>query len=98
MQISTEEINKLRSGVQQNRRTSEIAMPDGLVDVSKLPGVGVSDAEVEELKALIETLPDVREDRVAELKRQIENGSYHVSSDEIADLMMRRALADRAGH
>ena len=98
MQISTEEINKLRSGVKENRRPEQLGLMDAPIDLSKMPGIGVSAAEVEELKALIEALPDVREDRVAELKRQIENGTYHVSSNEIADLMMRRALADRAGH
>ena len=98
MQISTEEINRLRSGVQENRRQGELGVIDAPIDLSKMPGMGVSAAEVEELKAVIAHMPDVREDRVAELKRQIENGTYHVSSEEIADSMMRRALADRAGH
>ena len=98
MQISTEEINKLRSGAHQVQLLDANGNLDAPIDLSKMPGVGVSAKEVEELKALIETLPDVREDRVAELKRQIENGTYHVGSEEIADLMMRRALADRAGH
>ena len=39
-------------------------------------------------------LPDVREERVAALKAQIENGTYNVSGEDIADLMIRRTLAD----
>ena len=38
----------------------------------------------------IAALPEVRSDRVAELKRQIEAGTYHVSADEIADAMLEQ--------
>jgi flagellar biosynthesis anti-sigma factor FlgM len=52
------------------------------------------DAEVQRVKALVEALPDVREDLVQALKARVEAGTYHVSSDEIADLMIRRTWAD----
>ncbi|MFM7321806.1 MAG: flagellar biosynthesis anti-sigma factor FlgM [Armatimonadota bacterium] len=39
--------------------------------------------------------PDVREDIVASLKERIEAGAYRVSGIEIAEMMVRRALADR---
>lgn len=39
--------------------------------------------------------PDVRDDIVAELKQKIENGSYHVSGEQIGEMMIRRMLADR---
>jgi len=38
--------------------------------------------------------PDVREDRVAMLKKQIEDGSYKIDSGKIADGMMREAIRD----
>lgn len=38
--------------------------------------------------------PDVREDRVAMLKKQIEEGTYKVDSGKIADGMMREAILD----
>lgn len=41
-------------------------------------------------------LPD-REDRVAELKARVDAGTYNPSGDEIADAMIRRAIADRMG-
>ncbi len=50
--------------------------------------------EVQRVTELINRLPEVREDRVQALKAQIENGTYHVSSEDIADLIIRRALAD----
>jgi len=38
--------------------------------------------------------PDVREDRVAMLKKQIEEGNYKIDSGKIADGMMREAIRD----
>jgi len=38
--------------------------------------------------------PDVREDRVAMLKKQIEEGNYKVDSGKVADGMMREAILD----
>jgi len=38
--------------------------------------------------------PDVREDRVAMLKKQIDEGSYKIDSGKIADGMMREAIRD----
>lgn len=38
--------------------------------------------------------PDVREDKIAELKAKIASGDYKVSSENIADGMMREAIKD----
>lgn len=56
--------------------------------------ISVTDIDIQKIKEAIANLPDVREDRVAALKARIENGTYNVKSDEIADLIIRRALAD----
>ena len=50
--------------------------------------------EIEKVKKVVKKLPDTRSDRVQALKAQIENGTYHVSGEDIADLIIRRALAD----
>lgn len=42
----------------------------------------------------LEDMPEVREEVVADLKARIEAGKYQVSSDMIAELMIRRAKAD----
>lgn len=39
--------------------------------------------------------PDVREDRVAALKKQIQEGTYQVDSGKIADGMLREAIKDK---
>ncbi|MBL1149541.1 MAG: flagellar biosynthesis anti-sigma factor FlgM [Armatimonadetes bacterium] len=40
-------------------------------------------------------MPEVRAELVAELKARIERGEYQVSSEDIVDSMIRRAIADR---
>ncbi len=38
--------------------------------------------------------PDIREDKVADLKRRIESGEYKADAGNIADGMMREAIRD----
>ena len=50
--------------------------------------------EVQQIARLVKELPDMRAARVRALKAQVENGTYHVSGEDIADLIIRRLLAD----
>ncbi len=43
----------------------------------------------------VDAAPDVREGLVARLKSQVDAGTYHVSSKDIAEQIVRRAQADR---
>jgi negative regulator of flagellin synthesis FlgM len=38
--------------------------------------------------------PDVREDRVAELKKKIQDGTYQVDAGKVADGMLREAILE----
>ena len=49
---------------------------------------------VEQVKSDVMGMGD-REDRIAELKAKIESGAYNPTGDEIAEAMVRRAIADR---
>lgn len=59
--------------------------------------VEISDTaqDIQNAKQMVMQAPDVREDVVAAIKARIDNGTYAVSGEDIADLMIRRALADR---
>lgn len=48
--------------------------------------------EFAQAKAVATAAPDVREGRVAELKKRISEGSYHVDADAIADRMVDEHL------
>jgi anti-sigma28 factor (negative regulator of flagellin synthesis) len=51
--------------------------------------------EIQMTMEAISREPDVREQVVASLREQIESGSYFVSGEQIAQMMVRRALVDR---
>ncbi len=101
MKISVQEVDRII-------RTRSIA-PTRLtrVDLSEKPvkttGQGAEASveissraqEIQQAKKAVEALPDIREEQVEALKARIEGGNYQVSGEEIADLMIRRAYADR---
>lgn len=51
--------------------------------------------ELQRLQDVVKGLPDVREGRVAELRKAIEAGTYRVDSAQVAEKMVARFLVDR---
>lgn len=69
--------------------TSSVHLPEESV---------VSALESSDMKMISDALarvPDTRDQIVASLKERIESGSYQVTGEQIAEMMVRRALADR---
>ena len=50
--------------------------------------------EVAKYKEAVKAIPDIRQKRIEELKRQIESGEYHVDSKKIAEKILNRRLED----
>ena len=48
--------------------------------------------DIQEAQRQLEAIPDVREDKVAQLKEQIENGTYEMDEEKIAGKMITDAL------
>lgn len=48
--------------------------------------------KIQEASKQLKTIPDVREDKVAQLKEQVENGTYEIDADKIADKMLKESL------
>ncbi len=102
MKISIEEVSRLLAFTPAERiggNSSTISVSRqayGASESQQAASVEVSSTaqEVQQIKKMVNQLPDVREDRVQALKAQIENGTYHVSGEDIADLIIRRTLAD----
>lgn len=96
MRISNDELQRIaqyggtQTKQEEGRMVTESVVPIGESVVSAL--------ESRDMKMISETLaqiPDIREQIVASLKERIESGTYHVSGEQIAEMMVRRALADR---
>jgi len=67
-----------------NKASKAQAVSDAKVKMGK-DEVQISSEALELLKQVEATEEPVRKDKVSELKQQIENGMYHVSSDKIAE-------------
>ena len=86
MKVSNEQIASVLA--HQGALTPESAVVDAAV-------IRVADKDlVESVVEKVKATPD-REDRIAELKAKLDAGQYNPSGDDIADAMIRRAIADR---
>ncbi|MBN1380248.1 MAG: flagellar biosynthesis anti-sigma factor FlgM [Deltaproteobacteria bacterium] len=50
--------------------------------------------DIQQIKQVIDQTPDVRADKVRELKQKVENGSYQVDSEKIAEKIVTESLID----
>ncbi len=50
--------------------------------------------EIHEAKKLLYSIPDIREEKVAVLKKSIKNGTYKIDNEKIADKMLKGSLLD----
>lgn len=100
MKISIEEVSRVleAQGVAPKRTpngngsgngTNGHAAPAASVEISPRA------QEIARVRAEVQAAPEVREDLVESIRARLEAGEYRVSSEDIADLMLRRAYADR---
>lgn len=89
MIISSREVDLIREASRSGLSGSILTNPNAVADAA-------AEAQlVMETKQAIRALPDVREELVAAIKARVDAGTYQVAGDEIADVMVRRAYADR---
>lgn len=50
--------------------------------------------DIQQIRQILDDIPDVREDRVRELKARIESGTYTVHPEKIAEKMAAESLID----
>lgn len=100
MKISLQEVERILRMQETLRATQRDASPSDESEPVSSSGAAtleISASAMDLLRArkAVEEAPDAREELVAELKARVDSGTYNVTADEIADLMVRRAYADR---
>jgi negative regulator of flagellin synthesis FlgM len=50
--------------------------------------------DIQQIRQIIDQTPDIREEKVVELKRQIDSGTYTVNSEKSAEKMVGESLID----
>jgi negative regulator of flagellin synthesis FlgM len=89
------QINPYINQVQQNAQAAETEGEKGRVNVGE-DSVELSQSarDLQKAQKALQDLPDIREDKVAALKQQIENGTYDIRADKIAANMLKESLSN----
>ena len=97
MQLSRDEFLRIsamrggRSATHEGSYGNYAVAPARPYDDIVVPG-----PEAQKIADSVEEMPEMREEIVASLRARIEAGTYHVSGEAIAEMMLRRMMADRA--
>ena len=82
----------------QNSKTSRAQGPNTEAATTQIDGssdtVQFSSkfSEVQQLTAKVQQLPDIRSERVAALKEQIQKGTYNPDPADVADALLKHAV------
>ena len=86
--------------VNQVQDKNNIGTPDNKPEKTavKADTVVISDAakRIQEARRQLDDIPDVREDKVSQLRSQIQNGTYEINADKIAGKMIKEGLLNDA--
>ena len=77
--------DKEKTGCSSKQASGEISGEDKVVLSSKA-------RENQEAKKILNSLPDIREEKVAYLKNEIKNGTYQIKGEKIAVKMLKDSL------
>ena len=66
---------------------------------AKTDTVVISDAakRIQEARAQLDEIPDVREGKVAALREQLQNGSYEINAEKTAEKLLKEHLGNAIG-
>lgn len=96
MEITPKDSVNIEAYVNQVQETDKVdaAAEQPEKQQNKADTVALSSAakNIQEAQKQLEAIPDVREDKVAQLKEQIENGTYEMDAEKIADKMLKDSL------
>jgi negative regulator of flagellin synthesis FlgM len=68
--------------------------PQPEVNTEEKVSISTESRDAVMMRGIINNLPDIREDKVRELKDRIENGTYEVKSEDIARKIVAESLID----
>ncbi len=103
LKISSEQVRRVLQGYVrevENKRSGKVKSSDKKFEGTKAKGdslvITARSEEVKKAREAYEKLPGVRKNLVDELKSRIESGKYNVTSKEVADKIIHRAVVDKS--
>ena len=93
--ISSIKIGAYVNNVRENKKTGGSPQHDSKA-VLKGDKVELSQTaiEVKNARAQLDSIPDIREEKVSEIKNQIDHGTYKIDGKKVAFNMLRESLID----
>lgn len=80
------QIQQNESSVGSDKQKDQAVSGEDNVELSQAAG------ELKRARKALEEIPDVRQEKIADIKNRIENGTYEIKSDQIADSMVKESL------
>lgn len=74
-------------GVGKSKRTSGTSRVSSGRDAVEISSIG---KDIQTAKAAVKAAPDVRESKIADIKKQVSNGTYNVSGESFADKLLAK--------
>ena len=100
MEINGNQSIGIDAYVNQVQDKNKVGSPDNKPEKTavKADTVVLSDAakRVQEARRQLDDIPDVREEKVLQLRSQIQNGTYEINADKIAGKMIKEGLLNDA--
>ena len=94
MKISPQQVQLISRLYQEQRQQGpKRTGPKGQGGRDKVTIYQVSQ-DIQAAMAKLETLPEIREEKIAELRAAIEQGTYEVSARDVAEKILDRLLVD----
>ena len=80
----------------KDKRVNEASNAEGGKEILKTDKVILSPKakEIQQAKLLLSSFAEVREEKVAQIKKEIENGTYQVESQKLAEKLLKDHLLD----
>jgi len=80
----------------QDTKKADQAADQAKDSATKTDTVVISDAakRIQEARAKLDDIPDVREEKVADLRNQIQNGTYQADAEKTADKLLKEQLGN----
>lgn len=85
--------NRVRKSEQQ-RKTDQAQGGEQTNAAGDMVSISSTGAKIQQIKSMIENIPNVRQDQVDTIKQNLESGKYQVNSDKVAHAMIRESLMD----
>lgn len=99
MLISTNQIQNVLKVYGQQNKVKQTAKTEQAKPTMGKDQMTLSEESkvIQTVKAHLNSVPDIRQDKVDELQKAVKTGTYHVSGKEIAEKMLGRVIVDRLG-